>query len=56
VEPSVPQIVWLVDGQPVATAPPGMPFAWMMTPGHHRIQVRLPLQAGISRPLAVVVD
>jgi hypothetical protein len=28
----------------------------MMTPGHHRIQVRLPLQAGISRPLAVVVD
>ena len=55
-EPPVPQIVWLVDGQPVATAPPGTPFAWTMVPGRHRFQVRLPLQAGISRPLAVVVE
>ena len=55
-EPPVAQIVWLVDGQPVATAPPGMPFTWTMTPGHHRFQVRLPLQAGASRPLAVVVE
>ena len=54
--PPVPQIVWMVDGQPVATAPPGLPFTWTMTPGHHRFQVRLPLQAGISRPLAIVVE
>ena len=55
-EPPVPQIVWLVDGQPVATAPPNAPFTWTMTPGHHRFQVRLPLQAGASRPVAVVVE
>ena len=56
VEPPVPQIVWMVDGQPVATAPPGVPFVWTMTPGHHRVQVRLPLQEGASRPVAVVVE
>ena len=55
-EPPVPQIVWLVDGQPVATVPPGTPFAWTMTPGRHRFQVRLPLQAGVSRPVSVVVE
>ena len=55
-EPAVTQIVWMVDGQPVATAPPGAPFAWIMTPGHHRFQIRLPLQGFPSRPLAVVVE
>ena len=55
-DPAVPQIVWLVDGQPVATAPPGAPFVWAMTPGHHRFQIRLPLQGTPSRPLAVVVE
>ena len=55
-EPAVPQIVWLVDGQPVATAPTAAPFAWTMTPGRHKVQIRLPLQAGMSRPLAIVVE
>ena len=55
-EPPVPQIVWMVDGQPVATAPPSAPFTWTMTPGRHRFQIRLPLQSGVSRPLAVIVE
>ena len=55
-EPAVPQIVWLVDGQPVATASPDAPLLWTMTPGHHRFQVRLPLAEGVSRPIAVVVE
>ena len=55
-DPAVAQIVWMVDGQPVATAAPGAPFEWTMVPGHHRVQIRLPLQAGVSRPLAVVVE
>ncbi len=55
-EPPVPQIVWMVDGQPVATAPPGVPFAWTMVPGRHRVQIRLPLQGRVSRPVAVVVE
>ncbi len=55
-EPPVPQIVWLVDGKPVATMAPDMPLLWTMTPGHHRFQVRLPLADGVSRPVAVVVE
>ncbi len=55
-EPPVPQIVWLVDGQPVATASPDAPLFWTMVPGHHRIQVRLPLEPGLSRPVAIVVE
>ena len=56
VEPPVPQIVWLVDGNPVATAPPDAPLLWPMTPGHHRFQIRLPLEAGVSRPVSVLVE
>ena len=47
---------WLVDGKPVATAPPDAPLFWTMTPGHHRFQVRLPLESGASRPIAVVIE
>ncbi len=54
--PAVPQIVWLVDGQPVAVAEPDAPLYWTMTPGRHRFQVRLPLQDDTSRPLTVVVE
>ena len=56
VEPPAPQIVWLVDGKPVATAAPDAPLFWPMTPGHHSFQVRLPLEAGASRPVAIVVE
>jgi penicillin-binding protein 1C len=52
----VPQIVWLLDGDPVAVAAPDAPFYWPMTPGRHRFQVRLPLRDVVSRPLAVVVE
>ncbi len=55
-EPPVPQIVWLVDGKPVATAAPDAPLYWTMTPGRHRFQIRLPLQNSESRPLSVVVE
>jgi penicillin-binding protein 1C len=55
-DPPVPQIVWLVDGKPVATASPDAPLLWVMTPGHHKFQVRLPLEVGASRPIAVVVE
>ncbi len=56
VEPPVPQIVWLVDGKPVATAAPDTPLLWPMSPGHHRFQIRLPLEEGVSRPVAVLVE
>ncbi len=55
-EPPVPQLVWLVDGRPVATMAADQPLLWTMTPGHHRFQVRLPLAAGVSRPVGVTVE
>lgn len=55
-EPAVPQVVWLIDGVPVATADPIRPFLWPMTPGEHRFQVRLPFQPTASRPVRIVVE
>ncbi len=54
--PAVPQVVWLVDGKPVATAAPDAPLYWVMTPGRHRFQIRLPLQDSESRPVSVDVE
>jgi penicillin-binding protein 1C len=54
--PQVRQIVWLVDGKPVAVGAPDTPLYWTMVPGRHRFQVRLPLQDDASRPLAIVVE
>jgi penicillin-binding protein 1C len=54
--PQVRQIVWLVDGKPVAVGAPDVPLYWTMVPGRHRFQVRLPLQDDASRPLAIVVE
>jgi penicillin-binding protein 1C len=56
VEPRVPQIVWYVDGEPFAVADPDMPVSWPMKPGIHRFQIRLPLEAGASKPVRVVVE
>jgi penicillin-binding protein 1C len=56
VEPRVPQIVWYVDGEPFATADPDVPVFWPMQPGIHRIQIRLPLREGASRPVRIVVE
>ena len=55
-EPKVAQIVWLVDDRPVAVAAPDVPVYWKLTPGRHRFQIRLPLQADMSRPVTVVVE
>jgi penicillin-binding protein 1C len=56
VEPKVQQIVWLLDGKPIATASPDVPLTWTMTPGRHRFQVRLPLQDDASKVLNLVVE
>ena len=56
VEPKVPQIVWLVDGRPLAISAPDKPVYWPLIPGRHLIQIRLPLQADVSPPVSVVVE
>jgi penicillin-binding protein 1C len=56
VVPPVSQIVWRIDGEDYATASPAAPLYWQATPGVHRFQIRLPLQAGASRVVRVVVE
>jgi penicillin-binding protein 1C len=56
VEPKAAQIVWLLDGKPIAVAAPDAPLYWTMTTGRHRFQIRLPLQADASKVVSVVVE
>jgi penicillin-binding protein 1C len=56
VEPKAAQIVWLLDGNPIAVSAPDTPIYWTMTPGRHRFQIRLPLQADASKVVSVVVE
>ena len=56
VSPTVHQVVWLVDGEDFAVADPMAPLYWTALPGVHRFQIRLPLQAGASRVVRVVVE
>jgi penicillin-binding protein 1C len=56
VVPAVPQIVWRVDGEDIAVADPAAPLYWTAVPGIHRFQIRLPLQAGASRVVRLVVE
>ncbi len=54
--PGVEQIVWFVDGEPVALADAGETVFWPMRPGEHRIQARLALRPGASRTVRVTVE
>lgn len=56
VEPAVPQIVWLLDGEPLSVAAPDAPLVWTMTPGRHRFQLRLPLRDVVSPAVTIVVE
>ncbi|MGE3536124.1 MAG: transglycosylase domain-containing protein [Candidatus Tectimicrobiota bacterium] len=55
-EPHVPQVVWYVNGEPFAVTDPDTPVSWPLQSGTHRFQVRLPLRAGASRPVRIVVE
>jgi penicillin-binding protein 1C len=50
------QVVWLVDGAPVALAQGDETVFWPMTPGAHRIQARLALAPVTSRPVRVTIE
>jgi len=56
VVPKAAQIVWLLDGKPIAVTASEAPLYWVMIPGRHRFQIRLPLQADASKAVSVVVE
>jgi penicillin-binding protein 1C len=56
VEPADEEIVWLVDGKPVARV--GYPHAarWPLKPGTHTVEARMARRSEASRPVTVVVE
>jgi len=54
VDPPVEQIVWYVDGHPVAVAGPPYVSRWPLEPGDHWIEARLPFSDVRSRPVRVL--
>ncbi len=52
----VRQVTWLVDGAPLATAAADAPVSWQLSPGEHRIQLRLPLAPVTSAPVLITVQ
>ena len=48
VEPAAPQLVWYVDGVPVATVTAPYTHRWRLTPGEHVIQARVPSAGAVS--------
>ncbi|WP_278247611.1 penicillin-binding transpeptidase domain-containing protein, partial [Teichococcus deserti] len=53
--PGTQQVLWLVDGEPFATAAPGETVWWPLRPGRHRIELRLPF-AESGRSISVSVE
>jgi penicillin-binding protein 1C len=56
VDPPVGEVVWYVDGLPVATAAYPYTARWALRPGEHTFQVRLPFGGIVSRPAVITVD
>lgn len=56
VDPQVPQVVWVIDGEPFATV--DWPYAtrWPITPGEHRIEARVPFTTAKSGSVRVTVQ
>lgn len=55
VEPPVPQVLWLVDGAPLALVPPPYTARWVPEPGRHRFQAVVPYQPFASPVVDVEV-
>jgi penicillin-binding protein 1C len=51
VEPPVPQLLWLVDGEPFALADAPYTVRWPVTPGEHHFEARIPLTPVSSAPV-----
>jgi penicillin-binding protein 1C len=56
VSPANEEVVWLVDGTPVAQVAWPHDLRWPMTKGTHVVKARLAHSAEASRPVTIVVD
>jgi len=55
VEPADEEIVWLVDGEPVAKVGYPHSIRWPLRPGRHTLEARMARSAEGSKPITVVV-
>jgi penicillin-binding protein 1C len=56
VQPATEEVVWLVDGQPVARVGYPHEARWSLTPGPHVIRAALAGGRELSSPVRIVVD
>jgi penicillin-binding protein 1C len=56
VVPATEEVVWLVDGEPIARVGYPHEARWPLTPGQHTIRARLAHSGDMSAPVTVVVD
>ncbi len=56
VSPSVPQIVWYVDGEPYRLADYPYTIRWPLKSGRHRFEARLPATDSISKVVRVEIE
>lgn len=56
VSPPVPEVLWLIDGQPFQLAPYPYTVRWPLQAGEHLIQARSPLSGEISPAVRIRVD
>jgi len=56
VDPPSPQLVWYLDGRPLATVESPYELRWRLEPGEHVFQARLPFGGARSRLVRVTVE
>lgn len=56
VDPPAPQLVWYLDGRPLATVESPYELRWPLVPGEHVFQARVPFTGARSRLVRVTVE
>jgi len=56
VEPADEEIVWVVDGQPVAKVGYPHSIRWPLRPGRHLLEARMVRRGEAARPVSVTVE
>jgi penicillin-binding protein 1C len=56
ISPPVPEVLWLVDGQPFQLAPYPYTARWPLQAGEHRIQARSPSTGEVSNSVRLIVE
>jgi penicillin-binding protein 1C len=56
VDPAVPEVLWMVDGQPYKLASYPYTVRWQLRAGEHVVQASMPLTRSRSAPVRIRVE